>query len=64
MVKVSKEQLKIVDIVEEKNDIKPEEESPINNDAQELNNIKQEIENNETNEEKTEEQIEEKQRRK
>ena len=50
MVKVSKKQLKIVDIVEEKNDIKHEEEggkSPINSDVQELNNIKQEIENEE-----------------
>ena len=47
MVKVSKKQLKIVDIVEEKNDIKPDEENQINNDVQELNNIKQEIENNE-----------------
>ena len=46
MVKVSKKQLKIVDIVEEKND---EEggKSPINSDVQELNNIKQEIENEE-----------------
>ena len=39
MVKVSKKQLKIVDIVEEKNDIKHEEEgdkSPINSDVEEL----------------------------
>jgi len=46
MVKVSKKQLKIVDIVEEKND---EEggKSPINSDVEELNTIKQEIENEE-----------------
>ena len=53
MVKVSKKQLKIVDIVEEKND---EEggKSPINSDVEELNNIKQEIENEEKIEEKIE----------
>ena len=56
MVKVSKKQLKIVDIVEEKND---EEggKSPINSDVQELNNIKQEIENEEKHEEKNKEKI-------
>ena len=63
MVKVSKKQLKIVDIVEEKSD---EEggKSPINSDVQELNNIKQEIENEEQNEETNEEQIEEKLKKK
>ena len=47
MVKVSKKQLKVVDIVEEKNDIKHDEDGGKNNDVEELNNIKQEIENNE-----------------
>jgi len=45
IVKVSKKQLKVVDIVEEKNDIKHEEEGEKNNDVEELINIKQEIEN-------------------
>ena len=41
MVKLSKKQLKIVDIVEEKNDeeVGGRKKSPINSDVEELNNI-------------------------